>query len=66
MNTLGARGFSCAVSGVGYVSIVSSAFGRTKLVFFAARVRKTREKPLVPRITNELLFITMPAYISFR
>ena len=46
-NTLGTRGFSCAVSGVGYVSIVtraknevflaasplvSSAFGRTKLV----------------------------------
>ena len=34
------------------VSVMSlaSAFGRTKLVFFAARVRTTREKPLVPRV----------------
>ena len=35
--TLGTRGFSCAVSGVGYVSIVNKA-------------RTTREKPLVPRL----------------
>ena len=36
-HTLGARGFSCAVSGVGYVSI-------------AARVRTMGGKPLVPRV----------------
>ena len=39
--TLGARGFSCAVSGVGHVSIVQCQ--RPKAAF-------PREKPLVPRV----------------
>ncbi len=46
MSTLGARGISCAVSGVGHVSIVTRPS--------AAEVSTAREKnPLVPRVQHE-------------
>ena len=63
--TLGARGFSCAVSGFGQVlksdprenfflatsPLVSSAFGRRRVGLRPTKVLVTREKkPLVPRV----------------
>ena len=62
-NTLGARGFSCAVSGFGQVlksdpreklvARVSSAFGRTRVGLRPTKRSSpshARKKPLVPRV----------------
>ena len=57
--TLGARSFSRAVSGVRYLFGLRPNKARTKLVFFAARVQKTREKPLVPRAAKPLVRVEL-------
>ena len=61
ISTLGARGFSCAVSGFGQVlksdpaPLVSSAFGRRCVGLRPTKLLVTRKKkPLVPRVDYTL------------
>ena len=53
-STLGARGFSCAVSGVGHVSIVTRA-NFSRLRRSCPYPNNARKKPLVPRVSFKLL-----------
>lgn len=50
--TLNARGFSCAVSGFGYVFRVFGLRLKTFLLAVDEAPRRTREKPLVPMVRD--------------